>query len=62
MIPLTDEENESYVKPEVCHICERNLFLILIVAVKICMRNIVGSEITAILLENIKELFMLIAV
>ena len=35
MIPLTTEENESYLKKEVCHICKKNLFLILIAAVKI---------------------------
>ena len=36
MIPLSNEENESYLKQEVCHIYKRNLFLILRIAVKVC--------------------------
>ena len=37
MMPLTYEENESYLKQKVCHICKKQLFLILIIAVKICL-------------------------
>ena len=37
IISLTDEENESYFKQNVCHICKKNIFLILIITVKICL-------------------------
>ena len=26
MIPLTNEENESYLKQKVCHICKKEFF------------------------------------
>ena len=26
MIPLTDEENESYLKEEVCHVCKKRIY------------------------------------
>ena len=37
MIPLSIEENESYFKQEVCHICKKKLLQILRIALKICL-------------------------
>ena len=37
MIPLTYEENNFYENEKVCRYVKKSLFLILIVAVKICI-------------------------
>ena len=46
MVPLTNEETESYEKQKVCYICKKNLVLI---------KNTLKSEITVITQENLEE-------
>ena len=53
MIPLTDEEKESYKKQKVCYICKKNLVLI---------KNTVRSEIIVITNENLEELLIITAI
>ena len=53
MVPLTNEETESYEKQKVCYICKKNLVLI---------KNTLKSEITVIPQENLEEPLKIIAI
>ena len=53
MIPLTIEENKLYHEHNIYYIYKQNLVLI--------MKNIIKSEIIAIILENIEVLLMIFA-
>ena len=52
MIPLTDEENNSYKKQKVCYICKKGF------STDDANKGIIKSEIIATTQENIEELFI----
>ena len=60
MIPLADEEKEFYEKQKVCHICKKEFFLMKMKNVDLNL--IIKSEINAITLENLEELFIVFAI
>ena len=41
MIPLTNEENESYLKQEVCHICKKVFITDIDDSICLCNKNII---------------------
>ena len=54
MIPLTDEEKESYENQKICHVCEKEF------STDNKDKKIIKSEIIVIILENIEELLIII--
>ena len=58
MIPLTDEENQSYKKQKVCLYARKYLVLIIIIIIK----NIIKSEMIVIILRNIEKLFIILVI
>ena len=58
MIPLTDEENQSYKKQKVCLYARKHLVLIIIIIIK----NIIKSEMIVIILRNIEKLFIILVI
>ena len=56
MIPLTDEETEFYGNQKVCHICKKNLVLMMII------KSIIKPEIIVITQENLEELLIVFAI
>ena len=59
MIPLTDEENQSYKKQKVCLYARKYLVLIIII---IIIKNIIKSEMIVIILRNIEKLFIILVI
>ena len=59
MIPLTDEENQSYKKQKVCLYARKYLVLIIII---IIIKNIIKSEMIVIILRNIEKLFITLVI
>ena len=55
MIQLTCEENRSYKKPQVSHICKKKLVLMMII-------KVIRSEIAVITQENKEELLMIFVI
>ena len=58
MIPLTDEENQSYKKQKVCLYARKYLVLIIIIIIK----NIIKSEMIVIILRNTEKLFIILVI
>ena len=56
MIPLIDEEKESYENQKICYNVKKNLVLI------IKIKKIIKSEIIVIILKNIEELLIIIVI
>ena len=56
MISLTIEENQSYRKQKVCHICRKNLVLMTMI------KNTIKLEIIVIILENIEAQFIMFVI
>ena len=54
MIPLTIEENKSYLKQKTCHICKKEF------STDDSDKNTIKSEIIVITLENIETLLMFV--
>ena len=59
MIPLTDEENQSYKKQKVCLYARKCLVLIIII---IIIKNIIKSEMIVIILRNIEKLLIILVI
>ena len=59
MIPLTNEENESYLKQKVCHICKKEFFFDIDCSEGV---YIVELEITIIVLENTEVLLRIFVI
>ena len=53
MIPLTKKEEKKYNKQKVCHICKKDILLM------IAVKNIIRIEIIVTILENIDVLLMI---
>ena len=65
MIPLIDEENKSYEKQEVCHICKKSFAWIKMVKLIKLMKKlkiIKKLKITVIALGNLEELLIAFAI
>ena len=61
MIPLTDKETDSYENQKVCHICKKEL-IVLIKMIKMHLNYNIKSEIIVITLENLEELLIIFAI
>ena len=59
MIPLTDEENQSYKKQKVCLYARKYLVLIIIITI---IKNIIKSEMIIIILRNIEKLLIILVI
>ena len=59
MIPLTDEENQSYEKQKVCLYARKYLVLIIIITI---IKNIIKSEMIIIILRNIEKLLIILVI
>ena len=55
MIPLKKKEEKKHNKQEVCHICKKDLVLM------IAIKNIIRLQIIVTILENIEVLLMIFA-
>ena len=66
MIPLTDEENKSYEKQEVCHICKKHMFVsmkIKMMMIKMRMMKILKRlKTTVITQKHLEELLIAFAI
>ena len=62
MIPLTDEENQSYKKQKVCLYARKYLVLIIIIIIIIIIENIIKSEMIIIILRNIEKLLIILVI
>ena len=60
MIPLTDEENQSYKKQKVCLYARK--YLVLIIIIIIIIENIIKSEMIIIILRNIEKLLIILVI
>ena len=56
IVPLTNEENKSYLKQKVCYICQKKLVLI---TMTLHSKNTIKHEITVIVPANIEALVII---